>query len=51
MKKIISTLAILLIATGVYAQDFVTINPNPRTSGMGNATVAVSGDARGGTEE
>lgn len=45
MKKIISTLAILLIATGVYAQDFVTINPNPRTSGMGNATVAVSGDA------
>lgn len=45
MKKIISTLAILLIATGVYAQDFVTINPNPRTSSMGNATVAVSGDA------
>lgn len=45
MKKIISTLAVLLMAAGAYAQDFVTINPNPRTSGMGNATVAVSGDA------
>ena len=45
MKKIILTLVISIVALGVSAQDFATINPDARTAAMGDATVAATADA------
>ena len=45
MKKTISVLAALALFATVSAQEFTTINPDARTSAMGDASVAVTGDA------
>ncbi|MBP3482401.1 MAG: PorV/PorQ family protein [Alistipes sp.] len=45
MKKIISIFIISFLAANTYGQEYLTINPNARTSAMGDASVAVTGDA------
>lgn len=46
MKRIIIlTAALLLGATAVSAQEFLTVNPDVRTAGMADASVATSGEA------
>lgn len=45
MKKIILTLVTSIIALSVSAQDFAIINPDARTSAMGDATVSATADA------
>ena len=46
MKKIFILAIILLTGTAAaWAQEFLTINPDVRTAGMANASVATTGGA------